>query len=912
MLSSVQQHVLVSVIVPTLNEVDNIDLLLAAILAEAGDGVGFEILVADGGSTDGTVERVREWEAAAQPGSKVQLVPGSGSGGLAGDVLTAARAATTDIVVIMDADLSHPPARIRNIIQPVIDGTSDMAVGSRYVPGGATPDWPWQRRLLSRLGGLLAWPLTELKDPMSGFFAVRRERLLAIDPAAAGFKIGLEVIAHGGGALRVTEVPIIFRDRIYGQSKIGMGQMAAYMRRLLVLAGGAISPGGAARFAAVGMIGMLVDLMAFELFFGMGAALLTAHVGSFCVATVSNYCLNSRWAFAPGSGAERERTREHYSRFLTVCLLALAIRGGVLAVATGLFDLKPQIAILFAIGAAAIVSYLGSAFFVFPSVNPRVPHDIRWRVAAIGVVAYVLVLRLLFLGLADLLPEEAYYWNYARHLDIGYLDHPPMVAWLIWAGTSVFGDNELGVRIGAYLGWFATAFFSFRLANNMFGKSAAFVSLLLVATLPFYFASGLVITPDAPLTAAWAGALYFLERALVGGKRHAWWGVGVCIGLGMLSKYTIGLLGPATLVFMLADTRARAWLARPEPYLAASIALAVFSPVIYWNVEHNWASFAFQSSRRIAASARFAFPAVVLGAAALLTPLGLTAAAMALGKRGTPRRAGGLPSPVRRYRRFIAIFTLVPLSVFVLFSLSHTVKLNWTGPLWLAVLPAISAAIIALAESTSGFELRIRRLWVPTFAVTLVIYGLGLNYLVLGFPGMGYLAPLPDVPIAWREFGLEAMSIEHEVEQATGAEPMMIGMDTYNLASMLAFYSNEDGEGVVNSVGRGVLGQASLMYDYWFKADAMLGRPAVLFAFKRHQIDNPALDAQFASLGGLTERVILKNGQPAGRFYYRVGHGFLGVNGEPAAADAGKSSEPTPAPPLAAGIPPARQRLSIQ
>jgi len=896
-LSSIQQHVLVSIIVPTLNEVDNIDLVLAAILAEAGDDVGFEVLVADGGSTDGTVERVREWEAAA----RVRLVPGSGIGGLAGDVLTAARAASGDVIVIMDADLSHPPARIRDLIQPVIDGISDMAVGSRYIPGGATPDWPWQRRLLSRLGGLLAWPLTELKDPMSGFFAVRRERLLAIDPEAAGFKIGLEVIAHGGGALRVTEVPIVFRDRIHGQSKIGMGQMVAYMRRLLVLAGGAISPGGAARFAAVGMIGMLVDLAAFELFFGMGAALLTAHVGSFSVATVSNYCLNSRWAFAPSSGAERERTREHYSRFLTVCLLALAIRGGVLAGATGLFALPPQIAILFAIGAAAIVSYLGSAFFVFPSVNPRVPQDIRWRVAAIGVVAYVLVLRLLFLGLADLLPEEAYYWNYARHLDIGYLDHPPMVAWLIWAGTSVFGDNELGVRIGAYLGWFATAFFSFRLANNIFGKSAAFVSLLLVATLPFYFASGLVITPDAPLTAAWAGALYFLERALVGGRRNAWWGVGVCIGLGMLSKYTIGLLGPATLVFMLADTRARAWLARPEPYLAAVLALLIFSPVIIWNIEHNWASFAFQSTRRVSAAARFALPALILSVLALLTPLGLVTALMALGRRSTPQRAGALPSPRRRHRRFIAIFTLVPLSVFVLFSLSHTIKLNWTGPLWLAVLPAVSAAIIALADCTSGFELRVRRLWVPTVAVTLVVYGLGLNYLVLGFPGMGYLAPLPNLPIAWREFGHEAMSIEREVERSTGAEPMLIGMDTYNLASMLAFYSNEDGEGVVNSVGRGVLGQASLMYSYWFKPDAMIGRPAILFAFDRRQIDNPALDAQFASLGAMSERIVTKNGRPAGHFYYRVGHGFLGTIGEPA-----------PQPPATAGMPHAPQRLSIQ
>lgn len=878
MLLSLQQPVLVSVIVPTLNEIDNIDLVLAAILAEAGDSIAFDILVADGGSTDGTIGRVREWEAVA----KVRLVAGGGGKGLACDVLTAARAAKADIVLVLDADLSHPPARIRDLIKPVIDGTSDMAVGSRYVPGGATPGWPWQRRLLSRLGGLLAWPLTELKDPMSGFFAVRRQRLLELDPAAAGFKLGLEVIAQGGGALRVTEVPIVSRDRLHGQSKIGIGQMVAYMRRLLVLAGGAISPGSAGRFAAVGMIGMLVDLAAFEVFFGMGAALLAAHIGSFCIAAVCNYGLNSRWAFAPGCGAGQERSPAYFGRFLTVCLLALAIRGGVLAGAISLFALPPQIAILFAIGAAAIVSYLGSAFFVFPSINPRVPQHIRWRVAAIGVVAYVLVLRLLFLGLADLLPQEAYYWNYAHHLDIGYLDHPPMVAWLIWAGTGVFGDNEVGVRIGAYLGWFATAFFSFKLAQNMCGKSAAFVSLLLVATLPFFFASGLVITPDAPLTAAWAGALFFLERALVANKRHAWWGVGICIGLGMLSKYTISLLGPATLVFILADTRARAWLARPEPYLAAVLALLIFSPVIYWNLEHDWSSFAFQSSRRVAAPANFSFPALVLGVAALLTPLGLTAAAMALGRRGSPRREGGVPSPLRRHRRFIAIFTLVPLSVFVLFSLSHTVKLNWTGPLWLAVLPAISASILALAESRSSLELRVRRLWMPTVAVTLVMYGLGLNYLVLGFPGLGYLTPLPDVPIAWREFGREAMSIERDVELEAGAEPMLIGMDTYNLASQLAFYGNQTGEGVANSVGRGVLGKASLMYDYWFKPDAMLGRPAILFAFKRQQIDDGALDAQFASLSPVAERVITKNGRPAGHFYYRIGHRFQGLKGESA------------------------------
>ncbi len=861
----------ISIIIPTLNEIDNIDVLFTAILAEARPDLEFEILIADGGSTDGTIERVENWASK----TNARLIAGNGKRGLAGDVLTAAAVARGDVVVVMDADLSHPPDRIRALVKPVLDGSSDMAVGSRFVTGGATQGWPLWRFMLSRFGSLLAWPLTEVKDPMSGFFAVRRERLLAIDPEAAGFKIGLEVIAHGGGALKVSEVPIVFPDRLHGESKIGKAQMVAYVRRLLVLAGGAVSASGAARFAAVGLIGMIVDLLVFEALFAFGVPLMIAHVVSFCAATVSNYVLNSRWAFAESWAADRGH--DHYRRFLTVCLLALAIRGGVLVAASSILGMPPQLAILLAIGTAAIINYLGSAFFVFPSLNPRVPHDIRWRVTAIGVAGYVVVLRLLFIGLADLLPQEAYYWNYSQHLDFGYLDHPPMVAWLIWAGTNVFGNNEFGVRIAAWLGWFVTAFFSFRLTHRLFGKSAAFVSLLLVAALPFYFGAGFFMTPDAPLTAAWAGTLYFLERTLIGSRRKAWWGVGICMGLGMLSKYTIALLGPATLLFMLVDTRARAWLKRPEPYLAAVLALLIFSPVIFWNLENGLASFAFQSTRRMEGMFQFSLPKLIANAAILLTPPALIAALAAL---WTLHRRANVDiiteERVQRISRFMLVFTLAPLAVFIAFSLTRGVKLNWTGPLWLAVLPAISIAILSVTKRSSRFDLWVRRGWVPTLSLSLVVYGIALNYLVLGIPGFGYVVKLPGTPIAWSEFGREANALWHEVKQSTGVEPLLIGLDTYNIASELAFYASCHGEGVANSVGRGPLGQDSLMYAHWFKPDRLRGRPAIMFAFKRHQIDNPRLSKHFATLSEPVERTIVKDGKLAGHFYYRIGYGYRG------------------------------------
>ena len=867
--SGISARAHIAIIVPTLNEVENIDAVLAAILAQTSPEICLEVLVADGGSTDGTIEHVRRWEAEGP----VRLVEAGGRRGLAGDVLAAAEQSTAPIVVVMDADFSHPPTSIPQLVGPILADKTDMVVGSRYVAGGATPDWPSRRRILSRLGGLLAWPLADLEDPMSGFFAVRRERLLAVDPTAAGFKIGLEVMAAGGDSLRVSEVPITFFDRVRGTSKIGISQMAAYARRLMVLAGGAISMGTAARFATVGVLGLGVDLMAFNALFSAGLDIVEAHIASFALATLFNYVLNSRWSFAESARTPTDSDWKRYARFFAVCLLALFLRGGVLGTAVHAWGWPPQFAILLAIATAAAVNYLGSAFFVFPSLNSRVSRTIRWRVAALGILAYVIGLRLAFMGTVDLLPEEAYYWNYAQHLDIGYLDHPPMVAWLIWLGTSTFGDTEFAVRLGATACWLIAAFFSFQLARNLYGKTAAFVALMLFSALPFFFAMGLLIMPDAPLTAAWAGALYFLERATLAEHPKAWLGAGICVGLGMLSKYTIAFLGPATLVLILLDARYRRWLRTPWPYMAVAIATLLFSPVIAWNAMHEWISFEFQSARRLAEPSQFSLHLLIGSILVLITPVGFIAAFRAL----TPssRLHNVLCRRASRKRVFVAVYTLIPLSIFVAFSIFHEVKLNWTGPLWLAVLPAVAYAISAERRTPNATEAKhANRVWAATVGIVLLMYGGGLHYMALGLPGFKYPDDFRVVPIAWKEFGQSVEEIEDRVESTVGREPVLVGMDKYNLASQIAFYGRDKSDSIHDTVGRGLLGLGSLMFDYWLPEVVEDGRPVIMISLTPEELSDYLLAGRFRELEPVAEHVVYKAGARAGHFYYRVGHGF--------------------------------------
>ena len=218
----------IAIIVPTLNEAENVQPLITRI---EQTGLAFsEIVFVDDGSTDGTRAQLHNLAKS----HRVRLVERNGSErGLAGAILAGAESTSAELLAIMDADLSHPPQELAALLRPILADEADLVIGSRYVAGGATPGWPIWRRVISRLASGLAYPLTGVSDSMCGFFAIRRDSLLRFGKTAIGFKIVFETIVRGRKTLRVQEVPIVFRNRERGRSKMSLTEVIRFGLRWL-------------------------------------------------------------------------------------------------------------------------------------------------------------------------------------------------------------------------------------------------------------------------------------------------------------------------------------------------------------------------------------------------------------------------------------------------------------------------------------------------------------------------------------------------------------------------------------------------------------------------------------------------------------------------------------------------------
>lgn len=211
-------------------------------------------------------------------------------------------------------------------------------------------------------------------------------------------------------------------------------------------------------------------------------------------------------------------------------------------------------------------------------------------------IIFVLILTLWRLYLSSTLqlhPDEAYYWLWSRHLDVGYFDHSPLVAYFIWL-TTLFSKSELWVRLSGTLVSLVISVLMWKLAMQMFrSATVAAGSVILFNVYPLTMLGLIVITPDIPVFLFWSLSVYIFWQIIHSNKIWLWYVLGISFGLALLSKYTAILLLPCLFIYLLL-TEDRRWLKTVHPYLAMLTGLLCFLPVVYWNSRHEWVSFAFQ------------------------------------------------------------------------------------------------------------------------------------------------------------------------------------------------------------------------------------------------------------------------------------------------------------------------------
>lgn len=480
----------------------------------------------------------------------------------------------------------------------------------------------------------------------------------------------------------------------------------------------------------------------------------------------------------------------------------------------------------------------------------------------IFIVVASLCIRFLCIGSYNLLVEEAYYWNYSQHLDFGYLDHPPMVALLIKLSTLIFGTTELAIRFPALLCWGLATWFSYQL-SELICRDSGLYAVLLLAILPFYFLQSLVTTPDQPVLVCWSAALYYFYRIARYEEAYSWYKAGIWLGLGLLSKYTIVLLGPCVVLYLITVPSARHWFIRKEPYLCALIAALCFTPVIYWNATHEWASFVFQSTRRFQAPHHFSFHYFLGLLVLFLLPGGIIGLKQLIFKNTRNSIEITLES-----RRFIQIFTLFPLAFFGLYSFNHSIKIDWVGPGLISIIPWLALLIL---KNKNFFKA-----WYASSFVLIPCYMILIGLIAFG-PSQNTSQLLFKKMISWENLTEQFTEIANKVELDTKTTPIFVPLDAYNIGSELLFYQSKlfKQNRITKTypvVGSHLFNLNSLMYQYWDNNQQHSGSTMILISTNPAEFELSSI--QTASVAVSEPQKLWAHSQgkgaPVDQYYYKI------------------------------------------
>ena len=439
-----------------------------------------------------------------------------------------------------------------------------------------------------------------------------------------------------------------------------------------------------------------------------------------------------------------------------------------------------------------------------------------------------LILWIIASGRWPLEPEEAQYWDWSRRLDWSYYSKGPMVAYLIAMSTSLGGDSEFWVRLPAVILGIGLAGIAYFLARMIFQSDrAGFLSVVLLSLMPLYAAGFVLMTTDTPFIFFWGLTSLFLCRAIQRRGEGSWYGAGIAFGLGLLSKYTMLMLLPCALLWLLVSPNLRPWLRRREPYEAAFLGFLIFSPVMVWNTRHGWVSSHHVFTQAGGGGSSWTLASLLgglefLGGQVLLGGIFLFVL-MSLAV------AWAWHEGFRQGREDLLLLVCVSAPVFIFFqlwSLATKVQGNWAAHAY------FGAAVAAAGWAETWPRWRERRRTTKRLNGLLLASIITLAVVISVIVVLDLWAPFGlRIPTrldlvskrlrGWPELGQAVSALERDA----ATRPFLVS-DRYQIASELAFYVK--GHPRVYSAN---LGRRMNQYDLWGGWDALRGRDGLFVTY---------------------------------------------------------------------------------
>ncbi|HAG15819.1 MAG TPA: hypothetical protein DCG69_04750 [Bacteroidales bacterium] len=458
------------------------------------------------------------------------------------------------------------------------------------------------------------------------------------------------------------------------------------------------------------------------------------------------------------------------------------------------------------------------------------------------------LIRIIILPFFGMMPQDAYYYFYSEHLSLSYFDHPPMVAYMQYVFSLVFGKTVFSVKLADFVVSLGTQLLFFYLAKKVLSPQQSTKALLLLTSTILISSISLITTPDVPLLFFWTLAILFLYKAIFEIKKWNWIWAGIAMGLAFDSKYTAVGLPAGLFLFLLVSGKYRHYLRQVWPYLAVLLMAIVSLPVLLWNLDHDFASFSFQSNQRTDAISKINVSNVVglVGMQLfLLLPIifvGLWWLIVRYSKRFAFKT-----NRISAESLFLFSFFLPMFLGFYFLSFFIWVKLNW-------LMPAYISGLILLTPFISNKLIK-WQLGISIFFHLLIMVE------VFFYP---VAVKSDDTWYGWENFAEQTEQIRDKYPDA-----FVFSRDGYKTASQLQFFTNKK---VYSS---NIVGERALHYDYiGDNVNDLIGKDALFIdSDKRLKTDEksdgiyPKVSKYFGSVVEL-EPILVKKGEKTVRKFY--------------------------------------------